>query len=119
METQAVAMTIEMLLLTKQGKLQWDKSLNGCDKFEASVLGEAFYVEFIYLTRTDEVGSDRTIARFSAFNLLHDYSIGTEGFDLLCEMLSVGDEIWTEARKRGQVRFNKGMRFLRSLKKIT
>lgn len=108
----------ELLSLTKQEKLQWAKSVDKCDKFDASASGKHFYVEFIYLARTDEVGSDRTIARLSAFNLLFDYSIGTEGFDLLCEMLSPSDENWSEARRRGQKRFEDGMRFLQSLREF-
>ncbi len=104
----------ELLSLTKRGKLQWAKSVDDCDKFDAFLLGKYFYVEFIYLARTDEVGSDRTIARLFAFNLF-DYSIGTEGFDLLCEMLSIGDESWTEARRRGRKQFEDGMRFLQGL----
>lgn len=115
METQAVRMIKQMLLLTKSGKLRWSKSSDDCDKFEAAVSGQAFHVEFIYLARTDEVGSDRTVARFCAFNLMFDYSIGTEGFDLLCEMLSTSDQEWVESRERGRVRFERGMRFLHDL----
>lgn len=114
METQALRMIRELLSLTRQGKLHWAKSVDDCDKFDAFLLGKYFYVEFIYLARTDDVGSDRTIARLFAFNL-YDYSIGTEGFDLLCEMLSLGDENWTEAREKGQNRLEDGMRFLQSL----
>ncbi len=105
----------ELILLTRQARLQWVKSQDDCDKYKASISGKKFYVEFLYLARTDEVGSDRTLARFSAFSLIHDYSIGTEGFDLLCEMLSIGDQDWTESRERGQSRFEEGMRFLQEL----
>lgn len=115
METQAVAMIRELILLTRQGRLLWVKSLEDCDKYEASISGKEFYVEFLYLARTDEVGSDRTLARFCAFRLIHDDSIGTEGFDLLCEMLSISDQKWTELREISRSRFEEGMRFLQKL----
>ena len=113
METQALGMIQQMLALTKQGKLRWTKT--DYDHFEAEAGEHTFEVEFIYLLRTDEVGSDRTIARLSAFRLLHDYCIGTLGFDLICEMLSIGDPQWTEACEQGRQRFEEGMTFLRNL----
>ncbi len=117
METPAVALIRELILLTKQGELQWAKSVDEYDKFDALLLDKAFYVEFIFLARTDDVGSDRTVARLSAFSLVFDYCIGTEGFDLLCEMLSIGDERWTELRKHSQEKLEDGLRFLKSFNK--
>jgi hypothetical protein len=102
-----------LLSLGRQGKLRWTET--DPDRYEAQIGGEAFTVEFIYFARTDEVGSDRTMARLQAFRLLHDYCIGTEGFELICEMLSLGDPEWTAWREELQPRFDEGMAFLRRL----
>src|SRR5438132_9656739 len=113
METKALIMLQLMLDHTKQGKIRWTRE-DDAGRFEASVSGQTFTVEFIYFLRTDEVGSDRTMARIGAFNL-YDYCIGTEGFDLICEMLSIDDPEWAEARERRQKRFDDGMVFLQQL----
>lgn len=113
METQTVAMLQQMLSLTRAGKLRWIKT--DYDQFEARAAGETFCVEFVFFARTDEMGSDRAMARLSAFRLLHDYCIGTQGFDLICEMLSLCDPEWTEWRERARKRLEEGMDFLRGL----
>jgi hypothetical protein len=113
METKALDIVRLLVELTKENKIRWQKV--DSDRWETKASGQEFYVEFIYLARTDDVGSDRTIARLHAF-LLFDYCIGTEGFDLICEMLSVGDTMWTEARESGQQRLNEGISFLRQFK---
>ena len=111
METQALAILREMLLLTRRGSLIWSREQeNGW--FEGVLAGKRFVVEFLYLARTDEVGSDRTIARINAFEFILDYSIGTEGFDLICDMLAFGDPEWMKVKERAQQNFAKAMDFL-------
>ena len=114
MENQSLEIIHSLLRLTHAQKLVWKRVECDTDRYEATTNGQSFYVEFIYFLRTDEVGSDRTMARLSAF-LLFDFCIGTEGFDLLCEMLSIGDEKWTEARARGNKRQEEGLKFLSEL----
>ena len=114
METQALEIIRSLLRLTRAQKLVWKKVEYEADRYEATAKGQNFAVEFIYFARTDEVGSDRTMARLTAF-LMFDFCIGTEGFDLLCEMLSIGDEDWTKLRARGKQRKEEGLRFLSEL----
>lgn len=119
MENQSLEIIHSLLRLTHAKKLVWKRveyevGQYEADLYEATIEDQTFAVEFIYFLRTDEVGSDRTMARLRAF-LLFDFCIGTEGFDLLCEMLSIGDENWTEARARGKQRKEEGLIFLREL----
>lgn len=104
--------TLRLLLeLTRRGKLIWEKGQDD-SWWEAKLGEEKLHVEFIYFARTgqlpprkrgslnaDETGSDRTMARIK-YIFLEDYCIGTEGFDLICEMLSLCDEPWKESRER-------------------
>jgi len=113
--SQGIELIRLLLDLTRRRQIQW-RSVKGEDRWEARAGKEVFTVEFIYLARTDETGSDRTMARLHAF-LMFDYCIGTEGMDLICEMLSLGDKEWTQARRRGAQRIRAGLAFLRRLKK--
>jgi len=99
--------------LTRIGKLAWSKI--DYDRYESVAADQKFTVEFIFLARTDDVGSDRTIARLSAFQLVFDYSTGTEGMDLLCEMLALCDQDWNNAISRSRQRLSDGLRFLQRL----
>ena len=99
--------------MTRAKKLVWRK-VDYDDRYEAVAKGQNFAVEFIYFTRTDEVGSDRTMARLTAFQMF-DYCIGTEGFALLCEMLSINDEYWMDAREKASERLAKGIIFLNEI----
>jgi hypothetical protein len=113
MQQEGLELIWVMSKLTQTGKLVWSKTDYDC--YEAVAADQKFSVEFIYLARTDEVGSDRTIARLSAFQMLLDYSIGTEGMDLLCDMLALSDPKWIEHINRGRHRLLDGLRFLQGL----
>ncbi len=113
MHKEGLELIRAMLDLTRRGKLTWTKT--GYDRYEAVVADQKFTIEFIFLARTDDVSSDRTIARLSAFQLILDYSIGTEGMDLLGEMLALSDPNWAEAIRRGHRRIADSLAFLRVL----
>jgi hypothetical protein len=102
--------------VTRAGKISWRKK-RGQDRWTARVGREAFDAEFIYLARTDDTGSDRTIARLTAFGIVVDYAVGTEGWELICEMLSHGDEDWREWKRRCDSNLAAGMTLLRRLQR--
>lgn len=95
--------TLRLLLeLTRRGKLVW-KMGQYDDWWDATLGDEKLHVEFISFMRTDETGSDRTMARIK-YVFLDDHCIGTEGFQLICEMLPLCSPGWLEARERGEAR---------------
>ena len=98
--------------LTRIGKLAWSQTDFDC--YEAAIANYKFKIEFIYLARTDDTGSDRTIARLSAFQLMLDYSIA-EGMDLLCKMLAFSNQEWSALRNLGQQRLSNGLEVLQRL----
>ena len=102
-----------LLQATNGRRIRWRKS--DPDRFEAEVRDRRFSVEFVYLMRAEETGCDRSIARLSAFNLTCDYAIGTEGFDMICEMVAHADRKWMETRVTGRSKLNEALRFLRDL----
>jgi len=102
--------------VTRAGKIVWRKERSR-DRWAASIGSEKPYVEFIYLARTDDVGSDRTIARLSAFGIILDYAIGTEGWELICEMLSTKDDDWRKWKQRCDRQLAAGMTLLRRLQR--
>ena len=99
--------------LTRIGKLAWSQTDFDC--YEAATANQEFKIEFIYLARTDDIGSDRTIARLSAFQLILDYSLGIEGMDLLCEMLAFSNQDWSELVNICQQRLSNGLEVLQRL----
>lgn len=74
METQALALIRETILLTKR-KLVWSRDQES-GRFEAKLAGSCFRAEFFYLMRAVEVAADRTIARLGLPGHLFDDSIG-------------------------------------------
>ena len=114
MEPQALPMIRQMLQLTQAGKIKWHKY--DYDAWDGQVEEHKLHAEFIHLARTDEVGSDRTMARLSAFNLMFDYCIGTEGFELICQMLAVGNKDWIDAKDRGKKKLADALNYLENLK---
>lgn len=115
METKAIILIEHLLTLTQRGKIFWKRKEP--EWFEAETPKETFSVEFIYLMRPDAEGSDltRTMARLRAFGLSFDYCIGTQGYDLLCDMLALNDPSWTSWRESCQKRFDEGMASLQQL----
>ena len=102
--------------ITRAGKIVWRKERSR-DRWAASIGRERFDAEFIYLARTDDTGSDRAIARLTAFGIVLDYAIGTEGWELICEMLSTKDEEWREWKQRCDRQLAAGMTLLRRLQR--
>jgi len=50
-----------------------------------------------------------------ALGLAHDFCIGTEGFDLICEMVATHDPQWVEWNEMCRARFEKGIEWLRQI----
>ena len=117
METrEGIRLLNELLRLTKSGVLKWRKAKrHGSDAFEAKARDMTFIVEFIYFSRNDEVGSDRTMVRVNLPGSIFDYCIGTEGFDLTCLMLSMNDKSWTDWRNHAKADHQVLLRRLRSV----
>ena len=115
MEPQYLKVLRLMLELTKEGRIKWRKV--EFNNWVAKVKGNCFLIQFIFFARTDDVGSDRTMARVTVDSVILDYCIGTEGFELACEMLSIRDKDWAEWRAMAAQRLQNSLEFLQGLKR--
>lgn len=113
MHKQGLELIQAMLKLIQLDKLTWSRISD--DHYEAAVADLKLAVEFIYFARTDDVGSDRAIARVSAFLVILEYSAGTEEMNLLCEMLAFSDQNWSEMLNRCRQRVSDGINLLQEL----
>ncbi|HEX9995713.1 MAG TPA: hypothetical protein VGB45_01110 [Abditibacterium sp.] len=107
-----------LLELTRQGKLVWtrfESDLIHGDEYNGQLGEHKLWAEFIYFARTDEVGSDRHMLRFRFNNGLEDYCIGTEGFDLICEMLAHSSPDWLQGSKRANERLPQTIQLLKQM----
>jgi hypothetical protein len=84
-----------LLEATKAKVLQW-KRLDG-DCYEARNNEHRFAIEFRYPLYSDEEGSDRGVAYVDLpYTSAHRFFSGTEGMDLVFEILAAGVPSWAE-----------------------
>jgi hypothetical protein len=89
--------------LTKDGKISWEMTDGYDDSWQAQISSATLKIEFVYFLRTDEVGSDKVMARIKVFRHLYDYMIGTEGFSLICQMLFTDEYQFNKYKEYHQI----------------
>lgn len=94
------AVTIIRLLLeaTQRGKIRWHRSKQNPDVYESDLDGEPLSVRFVRFVRADQMPSDRYVAEVECFGVTTDHAVGTEGMDLVNQMLAFNDLEWTQTR---------------------
>lgn len=118
MNTKAIDVLRQLLALTEANKIQWTKLSS--DQFEADIPDGDVWCEFLYFSTAGLGGSDlsQTMVRLRFFGVVFDWCIGTEGYCLICEMLSVRDPSWLAWRKQCQEKFDRGVEVLEWLQKL-
>ena len=90
----------EIKRLTLQGVLKWT-CIETDTRYDTQIDKDRIEVEFIRLLRTDEVGSDKMIASIHIINMTYDYAVGTQGFDLIIEIIAISQPHWKPSWERG------------------
>lgn len=92
--------TIIQLLLeaTQRGKIRWHRNKQHLDIYESELDGEPLTVRFVRFTRADHVPPDRYLAELECFGVTTDHAVGTEGMELINQMLAFNDMEWTQMR---------------------
>ncbi|MDY8137779.1 hypothetical protein [Aquimarina sp. 2201CG5-10] len=111
-----LAILKEIRRLTYTGLLQW-KCVETDTFFVARYKEHTFEVEFIRLLRTDEVGSDKMIASIKIINQIEDFAIGTEGFDIIIEIIAISRPNWKPSWDKGEQKLKENLALLKSLGK--
>ncbi|WP_340074594.1 hypothetical protein [Leptobacterium sp. I13] len=106
----------EISSLTSEGILIWE-CVEVDTRFLAKYEEYQFEVEFIRLLRTDETGSDKMIASIQIMDIVEDFSIGTEGFDLIVEIIANSQPEWKPSWEKGKAKLIKNLNILRAIKK--
>ena len=89
-----------LLEATRRGKIKWHKSRGDPDLYEADLGGETLRVHFVRFVRLDGQTSDRHLAELTTFGVSTDHAVGTEGMDLINQMLAFCDLEWSGLRNR-------------------
>lgn len=100
----------ELVRLAKASKLVWKK--DDMDIYHGTYKKLKVSVEFYNFQRMDEESSDDTMAVLSIeicnrnpeLGLIFDYSIGTEGFELIVKSLSLSFPDWKESWKKNGIK---------------
>ncbi len=74
-----------LLDITRQGRLKWKK--NDDDWFSTSVDSRVICFRWLYVEATNQLGSDPRFLEFSMPGVNRCFAVGTEGADLLIELL--------------------------------
>jgi len=82
--------------LTEKGKIKWVETETN-DLYEANMNGQRAVIEFLYVEATNRAGADKQLIQivFPGFNAF--LACGTEGFDLVVEILDAGFESWKQS----------------------
>jgi hypothetical protein len=104
----------EIKQLTLNRILNW--TCTGIDtRYDTEIAQGRIEVEFIRLLRTDQVGSDNIIASIHIFNMTYDYAVGTEGFDLIIEIIALSQPNWQPSWQMGLKRSEANLLKLQNL----
>ena len=94
------AVNIIRLLMeaTQRGKIRWHRNKQNLDLYESDLDGEPLSVRFVRFIRADGTASDRQVAELECFGVTTDHAVGTEGMELVNQMLAFNDLEWTHTR---------------------
>jgi hypothetical protein len=101
-----LAVLERLLEATRRGDVVWRGSESG-EWFEAGLAGREINFRFLYFEATNQVGADRQAIEFNMPGLNARFFCGTEGFDLLLDILGAAFEGW-----RGEPTSDYAMTFL-------
>lgn len=102
---------LELLLeATKRETIQWRINLEdpNLELFEGDLGDDAFEIEIIHMRRASNDATEKALARIQGRKIYQTYAAGTQGFMLLCEILSESRSPWNN--------WNKDDKDLRNLK---
>jgi|GEM_PF-1439402 hypothetical protein len=111
------ALRIIKLLLeaTYAGRIKWQKNRQDGDRYESTLGGESLTVRFVRFARTDRLPPDRHLAELDAFGVTTDHAVGTEGMELICQMLAHNDPAWADLRTKIRGRIAEAEEYLHTL----
>lgn len=111
------AIQIIRLLLdaTRSGRIRWQKHRTDGDRYEATLGEEVLTVRFVRFVRADRGSPDRHLAELEAFGVTTDHAVGTEGMELINQMLAFCDPNWGALRSRIRQRLSEAEEELQQL----
>ena len=85
---------------TQKGEIRWEADLGDPDRYSAQVGSGSFAVEFLRYALAGQRVMKRNAVRLSAFGASMEFFNGTEGMELISEMVLERDTAWVAWRRQ-------------------